>query len=278
MKSESAKTLLETVGNYLQYAERRKGYKPEETPKELQRFVSWCGASKPIKELQASAIGEYADKVAGTGTTPQASERLQEIRKFLSFVRTKQLGPEDKEGKQVNLAHHVRVRRTMTRQSRSASQEEKLIELTADGHKQLVNELESLKSQRGRLSDEIQRAAADKDVRENAPLEAAREEAGRVESRIRQIEATLSSSVVIDPNDPSRSQIVKVGALVEVQDVTSAREFKYTVVSSSEANPLEFKISDASPLGKALLGRATGQEVVANTPRGNVTYKILSIS
>ena len=278
MRSEGTTTILETVGEYIKYAGQRKGYNPNETPKELQRFVSWCGASRSIKDIPPSVIGEYADRVAGTGTTPQASERLQEVRKFLSFVRNKGLGPEDKNGKQVNLAHHVRVRRTRVRQTRAAVQEEKLIELTAEGHEQLVNELENLKSQRSNLALEIQRAAADKDVRENAPLEAAREEAGRVESRIREIESTLGNAVVIDKNDPTRSQIVKLGTVVEVQDISSEREFKYTVVSASEANPLEFKISDASPLGKVLLGRAAGHEVVADTPRGNVTYKIISIS
>ena len=278
MQSEGPTTLLETVGKYIEYAEQRKGYNSKETPKELQRFVNWCGASRSIKDIPPSVIGDYADRVAGTGTTPQASERLQEVRKFLSFVRNRGLGPQDRDGKQVNLAHHVRVRRTRVKQSRAAIQEEKFIELTAEGHEQLVNELKSLKSQRGDLAEEIRRAAADKDVRENAPLEAAREEAGRVESRIREIEATLGNAVVIDANDPTRSQIIKLGTVVEVQDISSEREFKYTVVSASEANPLEFKISDASPLGRVLLGRAAGHEVVADTPRGNVTYKIISIS
>ena len=278
MQSEGPTTLLETVGRYIEYAEQRKGYNPKDTPKELQRFVSWCGASRRIRDIPPSVIGDYADRVAGTGTTPQASERLQEVRKFLSFVRNSGLGPEDRDGKQVNLAHHVRVRRTRVRQNRTILQEEKFIELTAEGHEQLVNELESLKSQRGHLAEEIRRAAADKDVRENAPLEAAREEAGRVESRIREIESTLGNAVVIDANDPTRSQIIKRGTVVEVQDISSEREFKYTLVSASEANPLEFKISDASPLGKVLLGRAAGHEVVADTPRGNVKYKIVRIS
>ncbi len=278
MQSEGPTTLLETIGKYIEYAEKRKGYNPEETPKELQRFVSWCGANRSIKDIPPSVIGDYADRVAGTGTTPQAPERLQEVRKFLSFVRNKEFGPKDKSGKQVNLAHHVRVRRARVRQPRSAVPEEKFIELTAEGHEQLVNELESLKSERGHLASEIQRAAADKDVRENAPLEAAREEAGRVESRIREIEFTLGNAVVIDENDPTRSQIIKLGTVVEVRDMASEREFKYTVVSSSEASPLDFKISDASPLGKVLLGRAAGHEVVADTPRGDVKYKIVRIS
>ncbi len=278
MQSEGTTTLLETVGEYLEYAKKRKGYNPEQTPKELQRFVSWCGPNRLMAKLPPPLIGEYADRVAGTGTTPQAAERLKVVRELLSYVRNKELGPKDKNGKQVNLAHHVRVRRARVRQTRSAVQEEKFIELTAEGHELLVSELETLKSQRRQLAQEIQRAAADKDVRENAPLEAAREEAGRVESRMREIESTLSNAVVIDENDPTRSQIVKLGTVVEVQEMASGREFKYTLVSASEASPLDFKISDTSPLGKVLLGRAAGHEVIADTPRGDVTYEIIRIS
>ena len=279
MQSEEGPvTLLETVGEYMEYAKKRKGYNPEETPKELQKLVNWFRPDRPMTKIPPPSIREYADKVTGTGTTPLAEERLKVVRGFLSFVYDKGLGPTDRKGDQVKLAPHARGRRTRVNRARSVAQEEKLIELTAEGHEQLVSELEDLKSQRGHLAQEIQRAAADKDVRENAPLEAAREEAGRVESRIREIESILVNAVVIDVNDPTRSHTIKLGAVVEVKDVSSEREFRYTVVSASEANPLEFKISDASPLGKVLLGRAAGQEVVADTPRGDVTYKIMSIS
>jgi transcription elongation factor GreA len=242
-----------------------------ETHKELQRFVSWCGANRVIAQISPSVIGDYADSVAGTGTTPQAAERLQVVRKFLTFARKKGII-------EINLAQHVRIRKARSTQGRGIAHEDPQIQLTAEGHEQLVSELESLRSQRPLLSIEIQKAAADKDVRENAPLEAAREELGRVDSRIRDIELTLNNAVVIDANDPSRSQTVKVGTVVFVQDVSSGRKSEYTVVSASEANPRGKKISDVSPLGKALLGRASGHEVDAQTPRGTMKYKILNIS
>ncbi len=265
--SKAPTTLLETIGVYVGTL---KGDNPE-THKELQRFVSWFNANRVLTDISPSAIGDYADSVAGTGTTPQAAERLQEVRKFLSFARKKGII-------EVNLAQHVRSRKARTRQGRTVLQEEQQIELTAEGHDQLTRELESLKSQRAPLAVEIQRAAADKDVRENAPLEAAREELGRVESRIRDIEAILNSAVVIDASDPSRSLTVKLGTVVVVQDVSSGRKSTYTVVSGPEANPLEYKISDVSPIGRALLGRASGHEVAADTPRGTMKYKILKIS
>ena len=260
-------TLLQTIGEYIPTLKEEEA----DTHKELQRFVSWCGPNRIISDMSPSLIGDYADKVAGTGTTPQAAERLQVVRKFLSFARKKGFI-------EVNLAQHVRIRRARTRQLRGTVKEVTHIQLTADGHTQLVRELEGLKSQRGPLAIEIQRAAADKDVRENAPLEAAREELGRVESRIRDIEITLNNAVVIDASDPSRSLTVKLGTIVSVQDTSSGRKSQYTVVSASEANPLDYKISDVSPIGKALLGRAAGHEVDADTPRGTMTYKILRIT
>ena len=265
--SDVRTTLLQTVG---QYVSTLRGDNAG-SHKELQRFVSWCGPYRVIAEISPSVIGEYADSVAGTGTTPQAAERLQEVRKFLSFARKKGFI-------EINLAQHVRVRKARTSQGRGVAHEEPQIQLTAEGHEQLVSELGSLKSRTEPLSMDVQKAAADKDVRENAPLEAAREELGRVQSRIREIEFTLNNAVVMDASDPSRSQTVKLGTVASVREVSSGRESKYTVVSASEANPLELKISDVSPLGKALLGRASGHEVDAETPGGTKKYKILKIS
>jgi transcription elongation factor GreA len=127
------------------------------------------------------------------------------------------------------------------------------------------------------LALEIQKAAADKDVRENSPLEAAREQLGQVEARIREIESTLIKAVVIDESGKSKSMTVRRGAAIWVQDVKSGKKFRYTVVDASEANPLESKISDVSPLGKVFLGQQAGQQVAAVTPRGTVDYKILEI-
>ena len=271
MVSNVPTTLLETISVYVGTLKK---IDTDQTHKELQRFVTWCGPNRVIREITPSAIGDYANSVAGSGTTPQAAERLQVVRKFLTFARKKQII-------EVNLAQHVRVRRAKTRHGRTVLQEEGQIELTADGHKQLVGELKTLKAQLEPLAAEIQRAAADKDVRENAPLEAAREDKGRVDSRIRDIEATLNSAVVIDANDPSRSQTVKLGTKVVVQGISSGHKpepMEYIVVSASEARPLERKISDVSPLGKALLGRASGHEVSADTPRGKMKYKIINIS
>ena len=138
-------------------------------------------------------------------------------------------------------------------------------------------QLDELKRQRAPLAKEIQKAAADKDVRENAPLEAAREQLGQVESRILEIERTLSKVVIID-GDGVASKMVRLGTVVWLQDSDTGRKSRYTVVSASEANPMDSKISDVSPLGKALLGQRADQVVMAETPRGTMRFRILQIS
>jgi len=239
--------------------------------RELRRFVTWCGPDRDLTGIAPSVIGDYADSVAGTGTTPQASERLLVVRKFLSYAKKK--GMID-----VNLAQHVRVRKSRTKKTRGSGAALKdSIQLTFDGHAQLVDQLAELKTQRGPLAKEIHKAAADKDVRENVPLEAAREQLGQLESRILEIERTLSKVVIIDA-DGVPSQVVRLGTVAWLQDSDTGRKSRYTVVSALEANPMDSKISDVSPLGKALLGQRAGQEVIAETPRGTMRYKILQIS
>ena len=274
MQIEQSKgaTIFQAVGMYVKTLKEKD--KDEETYRELERFVRWCGHDRVMSTINPSFIGDYADEVSGAGSAgirPQAAERLQAVRKFLTFAH--------KEGiTERRLATHVRIRRSRTKLGAGGIQEDSQIQLTPAGYATLVTELEGLKAQRAPLAAEIQRAAADKDVRENAPLEAAREEQGRVEARISSIEDTLSKSVVLDESDMGRSLIVKLGSAVKVKKVASGAEEEYTVVSASEAKPLEKKISDASPLGKELIGRAAGHEVEVKTPRAIMTYRILSIS
>ena len=267
-------TLIQAFGQYVsKHVVSMKGDKAE-TSKELQRFVQWCGPQKSMGDVTPSMIGDYVEKVIGSGTTPQAPERLQAVRQFLSFAHKEKIIER-------KLAQHVRVRRARPRHGTGSLQEESRIQLTAEGHEELVTELETLKARRPELAEAIRLAAADKDVRENAPLEAAREDSGRVEGRISEIEQTLNNSVVVDAAAIAKSRVVNLGAVVSVQDVSpdrrSAQPADYTVVSASEVKPPE-KISNVSPLGKALLGRAVGHEVEVQTPRGMMKYKILGIS
>ncbi len=150
-------------------------------------------------------------------------------------------------------------------------------EMTPDGYEQLVSEKDSLESNRVRISETIHTAASDGDVRENAPLEAAREQQGREESRIKEIDSMLRTAIIVDASGRGTEK-VRIGATIQIEDLGRKKKFKYTLVSPSEANPLEGKISDASPLGKAFIGKRVGQRASAETPKGTSNFKILNIS
>ncbi|MCI0438582.1 MAG: transcription elongation factor GreA [Chloroflexi bacterium] len=263
-------TVLQVVSQYVESFKGKQGH--EETHRELHRFIQWCGPNKAFAEISPSEVGDYADKMGGTGTSPQAAERLKIVRTFLSYAKKKGIIEQ-------NLAQHVRIRKTRTRSAQPQTQNAReTVELTPEGHAQMLEELRRLIAERPLLAEQIQKAAADKDVRENVPLEAAREQLGMVESRIRSIEVTLENSVVMEASQRGASHAVKIGMNVCVKDSTSGREMTYKLVSASEANPLEGKISDASPIGKALIGRSEGQEVKVETPRGMTKYKIVKVS
>lgn len=268
MEPTESITILQAVGLYINSIKAKTSQ--QYTQQELSRFVHWCGLERTLADLNPSVIGDYTDQV---GYTPQAAERLQVVRDFLSYARKK--GLMDK-----NLAQHVRIRKPKARSNHNNHSQEarEPVELTPEGHAQLVMELEQLKAMRAPLAQEIQRAAADKDVRENAPLEAAREQLGMLESQIRAKEAKLSAAVIIDPSTHQSQHAARLGRYVSVKDLNTGKETTYMLVSPSEANPLDGKISDASPLGKALLGRFPGQEVEVETPRGKMRYRILKVS
>ena len=262
--------LQEAVGTYVGTLSSNDDY--VRLHKELYRFVHWCGPQRSLEDITPPEIGNYAEQQGGTGTSPQAAARLQIIRTFLRYARKKGLITQ-------NLAVHVRVRRSKSRAKDAQAREAKqAIELTPEGHAQLLEELEKLKGGRAPLAVQIRMAAADKDVRENAPLEAAREQLGMVESRIITIEETLKDAVVMKAGSRVGGASVKLGARVSMKDLNTGRGTKYMVVSPSEAKPLDGKISDASPMGKALIGRSKGQEVEVQTPRGKTRYLILSVS
>ena len=263
-----SRTLLEAVSFYVESLKAKENH--EKTHRELHKFIQWCGPDKNFSDMRPSEVGEYADQIGGNGTTPQATERLQVIRGFLTYVRKQGII-------EVNLAQHVRIRKSKSRARGSQIREVEVVELTQEGFTQLTGQLEKLKSERAPLAIQIRKAAADKDVRENAPLEAAREQLGLVESRIRELEESLSNAVIVDLSKRRSGKTVKIGTKVSVKEAGSSRQASYTLVSRTEANSLEGRISDVSPLGKALVGRNAGDNVEVDTPRGKIRYSIVRV-
>lgn len=270
MQEPTQQTVIEAISQYLNNPKTKTD--GPHTDRELHRFAQWCGADTILQKVNPSEVGAYSERLGEGGAVPQAAERLQVIRGFLSYMR--------KSGQlEVNLAQHVRIRKTRTRLHQGNDPSARgVIELTAAGHKQLNAELAKLKGERISLAEDIHNAAADKDVRENAPLEAAREQLGLVESRVRDIELQLKNAVVIDTRKRKKDAIVRVGAKITIKDLESGKVRGYTVVSASEANPLEGKISDVSPVGKAVMRRTAGQQVDVETPRGKQSFEIVKVT
>ena len=238
----------------------------------LFRLAQWFGPNRAVSGLRPYEIEGYGEQIEGIGTAPQAAERIKAVRSFLTFATKSGLVEQ-------NLASHLRNRKTRGR-SRSGTQADgpHKIELTPEGHAQLLERLEKLKAERAPIASAIQQAAADKDVRENAPLEAAREQLGHVESRIAEIEETLRVATVVDPSKKPRGRAVAVGASVVMRETGTGKKTTYTLVNAYEANPLEGRISNESPVGRALIGRAAGEEVEVDSPRGKLRYRILKVT
>jgi transcription elongation factor GreA len=148
--------------------------------------------------------------------------------------------------------------------------------LTPEGMANLKAELDELTTRRRReVAQRIKEAREFGDISENAEYDDAKNEQAMLEARIAQLEDKLRSATVIDASSIT-NDVVVVGSVVHVKD-EAGKSVKYTIVGSAEASPTELKLSNESPVGKALLGRKRGEEVVIKTPRGRRKLKITKI-
>lgn len=148
----------------------------------------------------------------------------------------------------------------------------KLYKITKEGKIELEKELKELKGRRGEIAEKIAEARDFGDLSENAEYDVAREEQGIVETRIVEIEEILQNAEIIKTGSKST---ISIGSTVELKSGKS--QFKYTIVGPVEADPLEGKISDQSPIGEALFGKKVGETAVIDTPKGSITYEILNV-
>jgi transcription elongation factor GreA len=147
--------------------------------------------------------------------------------------------------------------------------------LSKERYEILKKELEELKLvRRKEIAERIEEAIALGDLSENAEYHEAREEQAFNEGRVREIEELLKQATLIERSGGAKSQ-VSVGDTIEVSK--SGRSETYTIVGSNEADPINGKISNESPIGKALLGRIPGEEVTVTTPQGATKYKVTKI-
>ncbi|WP_028306510.1 transcription elongation factor GreA [Desulfitibacter alkalitolerans] len=150
--------------------------------------------------------------------------------------------------------------------------------LTVEGLKKLEEELVYLKTvKRQEVAERIKQAREFGDISENSEYEDAKHEQAFIEGRILTLEKKLRNAKLID-NDAVDTKAVSVGSRVKLKDLESGDEFEYVIVGSMEADPLNSKISNESPVGKAIIGQKSGSIVEVNVPVGTLKYEIMQIS
>ena len=149
---------------------------------------------------------------------------------------------------------------------------------TQQGYQELVDELHYLKHEkREKIKNDIAVARSFGDLSENSEYDEARNEQAKNEARIKELEELVENAVILDESNIDTS-VISLGSTVKLINSAVNMEVTYDLVGSNEANPMEFKISDQSPIGAALIGKRAGDEVSVEVPSGTVTMKILEVS
>ena len=149
--------------------------------------------------------------------------------------------------------------------------------MTYEGLKKLEDELQDLKvNRRKEVAQKIKEAREQGDLSENAEYDAAKDEQRDIEARSEEIEKILKNAEVAD--DEVGAGVINLGSTVTVYDCEFDEEIVFKLVGSTEAKSLENKISNEAPLGKALIGKAAGDEVEVETPSGIMKYKVINVT
>jgi len=158
--------------------------------------------------------------------------------------------------------------------------EEEEILITKEGLKKLKEEYEELKTvKRQEIAERLKEAISYGDLSENAEYEEAKNEQAFIEGRILELEKKIKNARIITEKHDGRSRLVEIGSQVTVAEKGSRDDPEtYMIVGSTEANPIDHKISNESPIGKALLGRMRGDVVEVQAPGGKYKYEVLKIS
>jgi transcription elongation factor GreA len=240
---------------------------PEErgtNQQEIYKFVRWYGWERPLVGLTAPEVANYAERLSLSDT--DYVRKLDLVRTFLVYAK--------KEGwSRDNLATHLKAKKRAPVRPAPKRRSPQSVSMTREGYAKLEAELIVLKDRRSQAIDEMRRAAADKDFRENAPLDAAREQRQHLEGRIIEMEETIKSAVIVD-NKPEVNTRVSVGSSVILRDLASGEELRYTLVGPREVDPTKGKVSSVSPIGKAITGRSAGDTVEITVPAGKLRYQI----
>lgn len=270
MTTNTDMTLGEAAGRYLASI---KDQERATAQTELNRFIRHFGTDYRTSGLRAIDVEDYQEKVERTGA--DVTRRLEPLKSFLMFIH-KQGGSEINFGKFIKTRRSTAARPTGRKASRVVPNDEDSVSLTGEGYQNLKQELEYLTTvKRAEIARDLYEARIDKDFRENAPYDAAKQHQAEVEARIRQLEHTLAVAQVVDLQKLENQ--IGIGSTVLLKDLTHEEELTYTLVGTSEANPVAGRISIVSPVGKALIDRHVGDEIEVAAPIGLVRYRVEKI-
>jgi transcription elongation factor GreA len=264
--TDPSPSLTEAVTKFV--AGRKNAKKGIEGHQELGKFVAWCGRDRTVARLSPSEVAEYAQHIGRGGV--DAAQKLSPVKAFLTFLK--------QEGWiETSLAAHLRIPRG--RRSAAGSGNASLdsaggSQLSQEGYDRLVSQLDVLKVERVAVVADIKLAMEDKDFRENAPLDAAKERQGIIEARVRELEASLASAQILAKRPSAPQKKTAVGTKVKLKDIESGKRFVYTLVDVREADAGAGRISTTSPVGMGLINHSVGDEIKIDVPRGKLHYII----
>ena len=274
MTTQQSPSISEALTHFV--ADKKSAKSAQQGHQELGRFVAWCGRERKVSELAPSEVAEYAQQIGLGGS--ESVHRLGPVKIFLAYWK-------DQGWINNGLASHLRVprtRRTVSGNNTSTRSGNRGTvggsHLSQEGYDRMVVQLDDLKDQRALVLEDIKRAMADKDFRENAPLDAAKDQQGIIELRIRELEASINNAQILPEGLSSKVARSSVGAKLTLKDTNSGKTVAYTLVDVREADVAEGKISTTSPVGLALLDRMVGEEVTINVPKGTLRYLVQRIT
>jgi transcription elongation factor GreA len=277
--AETGMTVAEAIHEYL--SSLSEGDRAAQQA-DLQRFLRWLPSDARLDRLRGEEIERYQEQIERSGAD---QTRLEPVRTFLTGAH-KRHWTEFNFGKLIKLkrASKSTARKPLTTRlsdysasanaQPSAANGDEIAQITPEGYDELKKELEYLTTEkRAEIAHALAEARIDKDFRENAPFDAAKQHQAEVETRINYLQRIIATAQIVDPRQNGGR--IGIGASIVLRDLThDEEEVSYTLVGTSEANPRAGKISIASPVGRALIDRRVGETVEVEAPQGVILYRV----
>jgi transcription elongation factor GreA len=236
--------------------------------RELNRFSRWLGTDTPVARITPVDVSRYQEQFSESSV--DLNRRLEPVKTFLTTLKTQKVTP-------INLGAYIRLRRPSARKRLAGAKtdEPEEVRITEQGYAALSEELKDLEERvRPDVTEQLRRAAADKDFRENAPYDAAKQRLSEVQTRINDIRKILAAASIYTGDS---TETVDMGTVVTIHSLIEDELVVYTIVGPGEISAREGRISTQSPVGSALMERRVGEVVEVQTPMGPLSYRIEKI-